>query len=179
MNFSMKNIVLIGFMGTGKTAAARLLSKRLAMRYISTDELIEEKEKQPIVDIFAQKGEAYFRQVEQAVVKEVSLMKNVVIDSGGGVIIKEENIKNLKKNGIIICLAATADVILARTKGVKHRPLLNVGQPKEKIEELLFARAPYYKKADYTVDTSRLSVEEVVRKIEKILKYPPSHLLGT
>lgn len=170
MKFFMKNIVLVGFMGTGKTAVAKLLSKRLRMRYVSTDELIEKREKQPIADIFAKKGEEYFRQAEEKVVKDVSSMKDIVIDAGGGVVIKEENIKKLKKNGIIICLTATADVILERTKGYKHRPILNVDEPKKKIEELLLARTPYYKKANYTIDTSKASVKEVVEKIERILE---------
>ncbi len=165
----MKNIVLVGFMGTGKTTIAGLLSKRLRMRYVSTDELIEEREKLPIAEIFAIKGEGYFRQAEQEVVKKASLMNGVVIDTGGGVVLKEENIKNLKKGGIIICLTATPDVILERTKGYKHRPLLNTGQPKKKIEELLLARAPYYKNADYTIDTSELAIKEAVEEIEKIL----------
>lgn len=165
-----KNIVLVGFMGTGKTAVAKTLAQRFKMRYISTDEFIEKREKRSIADIFAKDGEEYFRQVEKGVAGEVSSLEGVVIDAGGGIVIKEENLKNLKKNGTIICLTATVDVILERTKGKSHRPLLNTDDQKKKIEELLARRAPYYAKADFTIDTSSLSVEDVAKKIEDMVR---------
>ena len=165
----MKNIVLVGFMGTGKTTVAKLLSKQLKMRYVSTDALREENEKMPITDIFASDGEKYFRQVEEEVVRGISSEENMVIDAGGGVVIKEENLKILKKKGTIICLIARPEIILDRTTGYKHRPLLNVVDPKKKIQELLLLRMPYYKKANFTVDTSDLSIDEVVKKIKDIV----------
>lgn len=161
----MKNIVIVGFMGTGKTATARLLAKQLGLRYVSIDELIEKKEKRKIADIFDSCGEEYFRKVESDIIKDVSEESGIVIDAGGGAVIKEENIKNFKKNGVIICLAAVGGVILDRTKNEKHRPLLNVSNPKAKIEELQARRAKYYAKADFTIDTSDLTVDEVVEKI--------------
>lgn len=167
---AMKNIVLVGFMGTGKTAVAKALAKRFKMRYVSTDELIEKREKRSIADIFAEKGEAYFRQVESEIAGEVSFLSGTIIDAGGGIVIKEENLKNLKKNGTIICLTATVDVILERTKGKKHRPLLNTDDQKKKIEELFAERAPYYAKTDFTIDTSGLSVEDVAKKIEDMVR---------
>lgn len=166
----MKNIVLVGFMGTGKTAVAKLLSERLKRAYVSTDEIVERVQKSPISEIFSKLGEDYFRRLEKQVAKEVSSLEGVVIDAGGGIVIKEENLKNLKKNGTIICLTATVDVILERTKGKKHRPLLNADDQKKKIEELLAGRAPYYAKADFTIDTSSLSVEDVAKKIEDMVR---------
>ncbi|MEE9499948.1 MAG: shikimate kinase, partial [Candidatus Omnitrophota bacterium] len=100
----MRNIILVGFMGTGKTVVARALSEKLGMRYVSTDHLIEEKEKTSISDIFSKKGENYFRKAEKDVIKDVSLMENVVVDAGGGVVIDPENVEYLKKKGIIVCL---------------------------------------------------------------------------
>lgn len=164
------NIVLVGFMGTGKTAIGKLLAKKLEMKYISTDELIEHKERRSINDIFKKSGEPYFRRVEKEVVKKVGELDKFIIDAGGGVVLDKENVQNLKKNGKIICLTATPDAILERTKRYYHRPLLNTKNPKEKIEELLKVRAPFYAQADATIDTTNLTPEEVVQEIENRLE---------
>jgi len=166
----VKNIVLVGFMGTGKTVVAKGLAKHLKREYLSLDELIEKREKRRITEIFAESGENYFRNIESQVVKEISDKENLIIDAGGGVVIREENVSNLKKNGILFCLKATPEVILERTKKISNRPLLNVINPKEKIEELLKIREPFYKRADYFIDTSNLSISEVVNKILKIIR---------
>ena len=166
----MRNIVLVGFMGTGKTRIAKALSEKLGMKYISTDELIEEKEKASISDIFSKKGEGYFRKAEKGVVKDVSLMENVVVDAGGGVVIDAQNVENLKKKGIIVCLWAEPEVILERTKKYSHRPLLNVANPLEKIKELLAARKPFYERADYHIYTSKMTLDEVAGEIERTVE---------
>lgn len=166
----MKNIILVGFMGTGKTAVGKELAKRLKMRFVDTDILIEEREGMKIADIFALKGEPCFRMVEREVIKEISARSGLVIAAGGGVMIDEENVKNLKSSGVMVCLSATADKILERTKGHTHRPLLNVGDPKEKISELLAKRAEYYARADHGIDTTSLSVGEVAGKITELVK---------
>lgn len=161
----MKNIVLVGFMGTGKTAVAKRLAKRLKVKYVSMDEMIVEREGIPINDIFAKGGEEHFRKVESQVAKEVAGMKDVVVDAGGGVVLNGENVKSLKSTGTLVCLSARPDVILERTKRHRHRPLLNVPDPMEKIKELLKIRAPHYAKADYQIDTSDKSMDEVVEEI--------------
>ena len=166
----MKNIALVGFMGTGKSTIAALLAKELQVNYVDVDERIEEKEGMSIADIFSQKGESYFRKAEKDVVAEISLDANQVIACGGGVVLDGENVKNLKKNGFIICLEARPDVILNRTENYKHRPLLNVEDPKIKIAELLKKRRPYYANSDYSVDTSELSIQEVAIEILNWLK---------
>lgn len=167
---SAKNIALVGFMGTGKTVIGRRLADSLGIDYLDLDEFIEKKEGMQIADIFQQKGEGYFRSVEKNIVAEVSAQASKVIACGGGVVLNEENIKNLKKNGVLICLSARPEVILERTKTFTHRPLLNVASSKERIEELLKLRQPYYAKADYTIDTSELAPEEVVHKILEWIK---------
>ena len=156
-------------MGTGKTVVARALAARLNMRYVSLDSIIEQRQNRSIAEIFAKEGEEYFRELEKEAVRDVSLQKNVVVDAGGGVVIKKENVKNLKKNGIIVCLAARPEIILERTSSHKHRPLLNVADPEKRIEKLLLLRAPFYKKANFTIDTSDISIEQVVVKIEEMI----------
>lgn len=165
----MQRIVLVGFMGTGKTVVGRRLAEKLGRRFLELDEIIEKKEGLSIREIFAKKGEAYFRKVEKGVVKEAVEKEDVVISAGGGAIVDEENFQSLKKNGIIICLEASPEVILKRTRGLAARPLLNVPDPKKKIEELLKKREPYYKKADFCIETDNLNVEEVVEKVAEKL----------
>ena len=156
-------------MGTGKTSVGRLLAQKMGMRYISTDEIIEDKERRSINDIFKKNGEVYFRRIEKEVVKKVCELDRFIIDAGGGVVLDEENVRNLKQNGKIISLEAGADVILERTKRYRHRPLLNVDNPKAKVEELLKARAPFYAKADVSIDTTTLTVEQVAQEIKGII----------
>lgn len=165
----MKNIVLVGFMGTGKTTIATQVANRLKMKYISTDSLIEKREKRTINEIFTDSGEEYFRGVESEVVREVSLAQDSVIDTGGGAVLMEENIANFKAGGMMICLTADPGIILERTKKYKHRPLLNVEDPKRKIMGLLTKREQYYAKADHLIDTGKLTVRQVVEEIIRIV----------
>ena len=161
----MKNIILIGFMGTGKSVVGKLLAKKLNRDFLESDDMIEAKEKMSIRDIFEKKLEPYFRSVEKEVIKEAAKRENVVISAGGGAIINDDSFNNLKNSGIIICLKASPETILNRTKDLKTRPLLNVPDPKKRIEDLLAKRESYYNKADYIVDTDNLSVDDVVLKI--------------
>jgi len=166
----MRNVVLVGFMGTGKTRLAKILSEKLNMKYISTDGLIEEREKTTIADIFSAKGEAYFRKIEKQVIKDVSCVENAVIDTGGGAVMDSENLKNLKKNGVVVCLRTEPRIILERTKKYAHRPLLNVADPLEKIKKLLEIRKPFYEQADHHLNTSAMSAEEAAIAIQGIIK---------
>jgi shikimate kinase len=164
------NIYLVGFMGTGKSAVGKELAKRKKLQFVDLDGLIELKEKRAIRDIFAVSGETYFRKVEKRVLREVSSQNNLVVACGGGIVLDEGNIALMKKTGTLICLTATPAVILKRTSRCIHRPLLNVKDPKKQIGHLLKLRAPYYAKACKIVDTSKLSVKEVVAMILKIKK---------
>ncbi len=166
-----KNIVLIGFMGTGKTEVGLLLAKKLNRKFIDTDKLIEERENDRIARIFQVKGEEYFRDIEEKVIEEVSEYKNCVIATGGGAVIREKNYLNLKKNGILICLVASPEEIYKRTLPKKDRPLLMKSKNViETIKELLELRKPYYSKADYTIDTTQKEIETIVDEILKIVE---------
>lgn len=165
----MKNIVLVGFMGTGKSVVGKQLARQLKMKFVSTDDIIEEREKKSIAEIFEKSGEPYFRKIEKEAVREVSNLDNFVIAAGGGVVLDDENMANLRKKGVIICLNAAPEKIYERTKLYKHRPLLNVENPIEKIRQLLNLRAPFYAKADYQIDAANKSVKEVAAEIRRIL----------
>lgn len=166
----MKNIYLVGFMATGKTAVGRELAKRLNKEFLDLDDLIEKKENIRIVDVFKEKGEPYFRKIESQVVKEVSQKSDLVVGCGGGAIVNEENLAILKNSGLIICLRADIDTILERSRATEQRPLLNVGDPQGRIKDLLKQREPFYNKSDHIIDTTDLDINGVVDKIISILK---------
>jgi len=167
----MKNIYLVGFMGTGKTAVGEILAKRLAKKFIEMDAVIEEKQGFKIADIFAKEGEAYFRNLEKTLLGELSKREGLVISCGGGLICDQENLKLLKETGVVFALKASVSTIYQRTKDHAHRPILNVGNPQEKIKQLLKERAPYYAQAQHSIDTDNLSPEEIVDKIVAILNH--------
>jgi len=155
-------------MGTGKTSVGRLLAKKKKFNFLDLDELIEFRERRRIVDIFAKEGEPYFRKVEKKALKEVAGQKKFVVACGGGVVLDKENIQAMKKSGILVCLTAAPKEILKRVSENTQRPLLNVKDPARRIEVLLKMRAPYYMQADKTIDTTGLSIKEVVEKISRI-----------
>jgi shikimate kinase len=163
----MKNIVLTGFMGSGKSAVGRGIAKRLSMSVVDTDELIEERMCVSINDIFAKHGESYFRELERSVVKMVSELENRVIITGGGVVLNKDNMTDLRRNGVIIYLHVTPEVAYERIKDETHRPLLNVDDPLGKIKELMEYRKSFYADNDIEVDTTGLGVHEVVDEVVK------------
>ena len=164
----MKNIVLVGFMGTGKTAVAAEIARELGMPRINTDEIIEKKAGMAINDIFARQGESRFREMEREAVMEVSANESSVIDTGGGVVINELNLKDLKMSGVLFCLNATPEEIFKRVKTETHRPILNVKDPIGEINCLLLKREPYYKRADYQITTTAKTPREVADEIIEI-----------
>ncbi|MDD5617827.1 MAG: shikimate kinase [Candidatus Omnitrophica bacterium] len=166
----MKNIYIVGFMGTGKTSVGKELARRLERDFSDLDDLIEEKEKMVIAEIFKQKGEPYFRKIEKEAVKKVSSKEDLVVSCGGGAVVDAENLVILKKSGIVICLKADADTIIKRTKASLKRPLLNVENPRERIEKLLKEREPFYSQSDYVIDTTDINIKQAVDKIIKIIE---------
>jgi shikimate kinase len=166
----MKNIILTGFMGTGKTAVGKELAQLLDMKLIDVDTEIEKTEKTTINEIFRQSGEQRFRDKETDMIKAVSRNKNVIISTGGGAVMKKENVDILRENGVIICLTATPETILQRTSPNSNRPLLLVENPFKKIKELLDFRKPYYEKADILIDTDDKNPLQIAREIIDKLK---------
>lgn len=165
----MRNIVLTGFMGTGKTEVGRLLSHRLGYALVDIDSEIEKDQRMAITEIFRQRGEPAFRDIETAVIRRFSGVANVVISTGGGAVLRQENMDALREKGIVVCLMATPGTIYRRIASSNDRPLLRVEDPLKRIEELLDARRPYYEKADIVIDTENKSplevAEEIIRKV--------------
>jgi shikimate kinase len=163
------NIVLTGMMGTGKTAVGKKLAQKLNMIYISTDEMIEKDVGMTIPEIFKEKGEPYFRDWETKAIQRVAMLDNLVIDTGGGVVLRKENMEELERNGVIICLTASPEVILRRTSKTNYRPLLKVENPENEVRKLLKKREQFYKRCSRMIDTSNKELEEVVDEIIKFL----------
>ena len=168
-----QNVVLIGFMGTGKTSSGRMLAQKLGCAFIDLDQKIEKDNGKSIPEIFATQGEAAFRALEHAAVLEVAGRRNAVISTGGGTVKDPANMEALHASGIIVCLRADVDTILERTRKHGDRPVLDnadEGDRRAAIEQLLAERAALYEGADCVVDTSTLSPLQVVDKIMRYLR---------
>lgn len=170
----MKNIVLTGFMGAGKSSVGRSLAKRLGLEVIDTDDVVEKDSEMKISDIFARFGESVFRGLERKAVEKISMLENHVIITGGGVVLNKDNILDLRRRGVIVYLHASPEVIYKRVKDDADRPLLQVKEPLKKIRELLEYRAPFYRDNDLEIDTTGLTVEkvasEIVKKVRPLLE---------
>lgn len=165
------NIILIGYMGTGKTVVGHKLAEKLCWKFVDTDKMIEEIAHKDIPRIFREDGEKIFRKYECKAVKMITHLKNYVIATGGGAVLNEENVQHMKMSGTVILLSATPDVIYDRLKDDTTRPLLQVQDPAARIESMLKTRFPFYiKAADISIDTSTLSVDEVIDTIFKELE---------
>lgn len=159
------NIVLIGFMGTGKTSVGRLLANRLGYDFIDTDAVIERLEGRSISEIFATDGERYFRNLEAEQALILANADRRVVATGGGFPLNPKNIELLHGNSVIVLLQASPQTILERVQPDQNRPLLQVDDPLSKIESLLVVRAAFYAVADITVDTSDKDLQEVAEFI--------------
>ncbi|MCR8656052.1 shikimate kinase [Paenibacillus endoradicis] len=166
---SLRNkIILIGFMGTGKSAVADGLASVLELHKHDVDVAIVKHAGQPISDIFAQSGEETFRNIETEVLQELLYSPEAsIIATGGGAVLKQVNRDTMLEHGLVIHLIASADVIISRVKHDTGRPLLQ-GDVTERVHQLMSARAGAYDFAHYSIDTSNLSLPEVVSQIVEL-----------
>lgn len=165
------NIILIGFMGTGKSSVSEKLSELLRIKKIDTDQYIEEKENISIDEIFSTYGEEYFRNCEKNTLLQLSKEKNIIISCGGGIIVKDENIELMKKMGKVILLTASPNTIYKRVKDNTSRPILNNNMNEEYITNLMNKRKDkYLKAADIIINTDNKSIEVICDEIINTLK---------
>ncbi|MBO8163177.1 MAG: shikimate kinase [Brevibacillus sp.] len=160
----MNNVILIGFMGTGKTTVGKALAARLNWPHLDLDQYIAEREKRSIADIFASEGEARFRQIESELLAEVLQSGKQVITTGGGVVLRRQNVLAMQAGGLVIALKAAPEEIIRRVSTDQGRPLL-AGDVTERVHRLLAERAGMYDFAPLQVDTTGRDIEEIVDEI--------------
>ncbi len=165
------NIFLIGFMGAGKSTAAKELKERLDMRYAEMDQLIAEEQGMSIPEIFEKYGEGYFRDLESRMLQDLQKEKGIIVSCGGGIVVREENKKYMKESGRVVLLTATPETVYARVKDSTERPILNQNMSVEYIAALQEKRrALYAAAADIVVATDGKSPAEIGEEIIEKLK---------
>ena len=161
----IRNLALIGFMGTGKSSVGRAVADCLHYAFLDTDHVIEARAGKAIKDIFAQDGEPVFRNWEARIVEELTHRNTTVIATGGGLPTREANLASLKSHALVVCLWASPEAIYERVREHSHRPLLNDVDPLSKIRDLLAVREAYYRQADVLLNTEMRSVREVAMQV--------------
>lgn len=166
----LKNIFLTGFMGCGKTSVGRLLAERLGFLFVDLDEAIVKRAGCSIKEIFAQRGEPAFRELESQVLAEMAQGIGLVVSTGGGAVLAQANRELMRASGRIVNLTATVECIAARVSGDSERPLLQGDPSLERIRTMLESREACYADADLRLDTSTKSIESVAGEIIALLQ---------
>ena len=167
----MKNIFLIGYMGTGKSTVAAHMSKEYGMEVFEMDQMLVEQEGMSISDIFAKHGEEYFRNIETKLIIDIQQYSNKVVSCGGGVVLCSENVEEMRKSGRIVLLCASPEVILERVKDDHSRPLLKGNQTISFIREMMEERREKYETAaDIIVDTDGKQIADIGAEIIEKMK---------
>jgi shikimate kinase len=163
------NIVLVGFMGAGKSVCGRLLARRLGRCFIETDDLIVSGEGRSIPEIFRDAGEARFRELEAETIESLKLKSGEVIATGGGMPCREGRMELLRELGTVVWLDGDVRELHARASRIGNRPMLE-GRSMAEVEELYRSRQPYYRRAHITVDTTGIGADQVVARILAALR---------
>lgn len=160
-NRRIKNLALVGFMGSGKSTVGHMLAMMLGFRFIDTDDQVEHQVGKKISEIFATEGEEKFRFYERQVLEQLNTVERSIISTGGGLVTRPGNLELLQQHSLVVCLWASPETIYNRVAHQTHRPLLAGADPKAKIVEMLKARAPFYRQADVLVSSDFRSPREV------------------
>jgi shikimate kinase len=161
---SRRNIILVGFMGTGKTVTGRVLAQRTGMELVDMDSLIEVHQGKTIPEIFAQDGEPFFRTLERELAQELSKKSGLIISTGGGIVLNPANITDFGKSGLVVCLTASPETVFQRLEKDTTRPLLS-GDKKGQISALLEKRKPLYAAITHGIPTDGLTDEQTADRI--------------
>lgn len=166
-----ENVLLVGFMGSGKSTIGRLAAKAIHFQFLDTDQLIIDRTGRQISDLFAELGEDYFRDQETAVIRSLITANRCIIATGGGAVIRPENREMLRRSGFVVRLTASEDILLDRVSRNTKRPLLQCENPREAIRKLLATREEAYEHAAHcTIDTSTLTVPEAVDALTQAIQ---------
>jgi shikimate kinase len=163
-------VVLVGFMGSGKSSVGRELARRIGAEFVDADAWIERKAGRRIRVLFAEEGEPAFREMEKAALREILAVKGRVVAAGGGAFLDEGNRRLMKAYGEVVYLEASAETVLGRLAMDASRPLLQGADRESVVRDLLDRRAPEYRRADHTVPTDGLTVKEIAGRIIELLK---------
>lgn len=171
MKTEIKCVALIGFMATGKTTIGSLLARELEYDFVDTDAMVEAEMGMRVTEIFAQLGEDAFRDAEHEALKKALTMENIVLSTGGGIILFKRNRKLLAEKAFVVSLSAQPETIYGRIKGDDTRPLLKSEDPLVRIRQLLAERQEYYDVCDFKISTETWTAEECCQKIEEAFKH--------
>jgi shikimate kinase len=149
----VRNLALVGFMGTGKSSVGRLVARQLRFAFVDSDSLIERRLHKKVADVFSERGEPWFRAYEHALVEEFEAYHRTVFSTGGGMAANAVNLASLKRHALVICLWASPETIYQRVRRRTHRPLLMAPDPMAKIRTLLTERDFFYRQADVLINT--------------------------
>ncbi|MEA5113509.1 MAG: shikimate kinase [Geobacteraceae bacterium] len=166
----MTNIILTGFMGTGKSSVGKLLAKRLGYRFRDMDDMIVSRQNMSINEIFEKYGEIHFRTLEAEAIRSISEERGMVVSTGGGAVISKENRNMFRNIGLIVNLSASPEVILERLAQDDGRPLLSGSKDIATIDRLMKEREPFYSDADIRIDTTGKKLDDVAREILAFLE---------
>ncbi len=167
MNPADVNLYLVGFMGTGKTTVGRAVAQKIGFTLLDSDHEIERLQGKSIPDIFAQDGEAAFRAMERDFIERGHPAERTLIACGGGLVVQPDMLGALKSKGVVVCLHASLETILARTARHRTRPLLAVENPEERIRVLYAAREPIYKMSGTVILTDSRPLHEIVTHVTR------------
>ena len=162
----MRNLFIIGYMGTGKSTVAKILSEKHGWDLLEMDEMIVQQEGMSIPDIFETHGEEHFRDIESNLIKDICLQENKVVSCGGGVVLRSQNVDAMKKSGSIVLLSASPETILERVKDDTNRPLLQANKTIEYLREMMEKRREKYENAaDIVIQTDGKKIADICNEI--------------